>query len=356
MALLTRFALTAGLFSLGAAAGAQEPTTAPEPTPATDLLTASAEPPPSQEPRKPPLGGMGGLGIGGPGGGGPGYDVRGYFARPVTGQPTDLGLVRQNLNVMAPLWRDGPDMLMGSVRVRNLFVDTAAVLPDTGQPFPTNLWDIQFGLTGIRQLENGWTAGLMGSIGSASDRPFYGIDEMTLSTMGFLKVPALRDGDSWLFSFMYSPNGQVAFPIPGVRYDWNPSERLNVGIGIPFSVRWTPTDEWRMDLSYLPLTTVNAKMTWTPGPRFSAYAGFEWDSEGYFLVDRRETRDRFFYLEKRLVGGVRLSGFGRAVIDITGGYAFDRSFGAGRNPLDYQYDVVDVAPGPFLGGRVGMKF
>lgn len=335
---------------------AEEPGSANSPGPAAlasgqtpaELLTAPAPPRPPKTPSD-------ALGIGGFGGK-PGYDVRGYFARQVSGQAADLSLIRQNLSVAVPLWREGSDTLLGNVRVRNLNVGTEAILPDSGQRFPENLWDIGFGLTGIRKFDNGWTAVLTGSIGSASDQPFHGLREMTLSVSGFLKVPAHREGDSWTFGLMYSPNGQLNFPIPLIRYDWNPSDQLNIGLGLPLSLRWKPTDEWRVDLSYVPLTTVNAKLTWLPSEQLSVYGGFEWDSEGYFLVERRERQDRFFYLEKRLVGGVRLGGFGPAAIEGFGGYAFDRSFGAGRSPLDYKYDEVGVASGPFLGARLSIRY
>jgi hypothetical protein len=307
--------------------------------------------PPLPSHAAPDLGGLGfGGGMGGFGGA-PGYDARGYFSRPVSSQPADLSIVRQNLSAFVPIWQEGGDMLLANVRVRNLNMGTAVILPDTGQRFPENLWDIGFGLAGLRKLENGWTTGAMISVGSASDEPFHGIREMTVSAVGFLKVPAQRDGDYWMFMLAYMPNGQLAFPVPLVRYDWNPSEQLNVGLGLPLSVRWKPTDTWRVDLSYAPLTTVNAKATWSPCERLAMYGGFEWDSEGYFLVDRRDSQDRFFYLEKRLVGGFRIGGLGCGTLDVSGGYAFDRSFGAGQNPLDYKYDIVRVAPGPFLGGK-----
>lgn len=308
--------------------------------------SAPAAPKPARDGSGPP----------GPGGGPPGYSATGYFSRPVSGQNTNLGFVRQSLNTPIPLWTEGGDILAATVRVQNTLFHTDAVLPDSGRPFPNQLWDIGFGLLAIHKLDNGWTAGGVFSVGSASDQPFHGLREMTLSGTGFLRLPAARDGDWWQFSLQYSPNGQLNFPIPGVAYEWNPSDRLKVSIGLPLSLTWKPADEWRVDLSYVPLATVRAKLTWLPRPGWQFYGGFDWDSDGYFLVDRPDRRDRFFYLEKRLGGGVRYDITDRLTADVSSGYAFDRQFGTGRNPLDFKTDRVAVASGAYLGLKFQLGF
>ena len=43
--------------------------------------------------------------------------------------------------------------------VRNRLIETDAILPDTGQPFPSDLWNVHLGLRYARQLETaGWRA------------------------------------------------------------------------------------------------------------------------------------------------------------------------------------------------------
>jgi hypothetical protein len=321
---------------------------ADEPAPADDVPPAPAPGP------KPGRGGFGGGG--GPAGGPPGYAATGYFARPVAGQDATLGFVRQSLNTALPLWTDGGDMVAATVRASNTLFQTDAILPDSGRPFPDQLWDVGLGLMCFRKLDNGWTAGAILSVGSASDQPFHGLREMTIGGTAFLRVPAARDGDWWQFSVMYSPNGQLNFPIPGVAYEWNPSDRLKVSVGLPLSLRWTPAEEWRVETSYVPLATVRAKLVWLPRPGWQFYGGFDWDSDGYFLVDRPDRRDRFLYLEKRLGGGVRYDLTDRLTADLSAGYAFDRQFGIGRNPLDFTSDRVTVANGAYLGAKLQLGF
>jgi hypothetical protein len=80
------------------------------------------------------------------------------------------------------------------------------------------------------------------------------------------------------------------------------------------------------------------------------YGGFEWLNESYFLADRPDVKDRFFGFEKRLIGGVQMTLWRNALIDLNSGYAFDRYFAEGTNQNSGLHDRVDIAPGVFLAG------
>lgn len=291
----------------------------------------------------------------------PRYRAWWYPERPVRGQPTTLGFVRQELDVPFPILLEDRDILAGSFQIKNMLFQTQAVLPDSGlldteRRFPSNLWDINIGVAYIHRFDNGWSAGIIPRFGSPSDKPFNSLREMSISAIGFVRVPAAYEGDFWNFSLFYQPNGQVPFPLPGISYDWNPDEDLKMSIGIPFSIMWRPALDWRVDFSYRPLTQITSRVSWEARPGFRIYGGFDWDSEGYFLTGRPERRDRFFVQEKRIIGGVRFDIAERLSLDLSGGYAFDRSFGAGRNPLHYKYDRVDVASGGFLSAWLLIPF
>ena len=330
----------------------------------TLLLAADPEPPtagdpPAVEARPAPSAGGGGSPFGGlGGGGGPGYAATWYPSRPVSGQPTELGMVRQRLNLGVPLWRaaDGADLVFGSLRVGHTLIDTDAVLPDSRRPVPAELWDVGIGGTYVHTFANGWTGGAMLNFGSASDKPFSGLREMQVSGGAFLRLPAARDGDFWNFALMYSPTGQLPFPVPGVSYQWRASDTLRVNLGIPFGVTWTPTDTLTLTLSYLPLTIINARATWQPTERVSLFAAFESGADGFFLTGRENRTDRFQLLEKRLLAGTRVRLVEQVTLDVSGGWAFDRSFGTGRNALNSSTDRLLVEPGAFLAVGVSRRF
>ncbi|MGH9206007.1 MAG: DUF6268 family outer membrane beta-barrel protein, partial [Acidimicrobiales bacterium] len=161
----------------------------------------------------------------------------------MSGQATDLGLVRENLYVGMPVWRDGSDALMLRAGVSNDHFSTDAILPDTHRPFPTDLWNVNLGVNYTHKFDNGWTGGLMTSVGSASDQPFHGIREMTYGLGATLQIPVWNDRDKWTLGLMYSPSGTLNFPIPIVSYSWNPSDSFHLNIGLPFAMMWKPLDD-----------------------------------------------------------------------------------------------------------------
>jgi len=300
-----------------------------------------------------PFGGPGASGgMGGPGMGSPGYKATWYPSRPGSNTGTDIGVFRQNLSGAGPVWNDDGEIVLLSAGVRNNLFFTDALLPDTQRPFPHELWNINIGLMYLRQFDNDWSGGISTSFGSASDKPFHSIREMNVSFFTFLQVPAKNERDSWLFSLMYSPVGNLTFPIPGVAYSWKPSDELQMNIGIPFTVNWLPTEALTINFSYLPITNVNARATYALTPTWNIYGGFEWLYEAYFLADRADTQDRFMGFEKRLIGGLRWDFGPHTSLDLNAGYAFDRYYGEGDDQIGNLHDRVDIGSGAFLGASL----
>ena len=137
---------------------------------------------------------------------------------PVRGQATNFQMLGQDLSFTHPLWIDPADALSLSGGVGNRLIETDAVLPDTGQPIPSDLWNVHLGLRYSRLLDNGWMAGGGVSVGSASDYPFAGIREMYVGMNAMLRIPQ-GEHNAWMFSLMYSPTGELNFPVPGVAFN-----------------------------------------------------------------------------------------------------------------------------------------
>jgi len=286
----------------------------------------------------------------------PQYRVWGYFSRRVSDQSHSLSMVRQEFYTPIPIHISETDILAATVMVRNMHFETAANLPDVHKRFPGDLWDIRLGLTYIHTFENGWKFGILPRLGSPSDKPFAGLREMTLGSTAFVRFPAAREGDNWTFSLSYFPNSQVSYPAPGMTYEWNPSDQLKVGLGLPFSLMWKPTEQVRLDVNYTPFTQVTARASWNPRKTLRFYTGFDWDNEGYFLTGRRDRTDLFFFYEKRLVVGTRIDLGERFAFDLSSGYAFDREFGSGRTPLNFTSNRLTIQSGPFISSWLLMFF
>ena len=102
--------------------------------------------------------------------------------------------------------------------------------------------------------------------------------------------------------------------------------------------------------------TVRAKVGYRPVESVELSAGFEWDNQRFFRRDRRNAKDRLWYVEKRLSAGARWEITEDIYLDISGGYAFDRFFFEGETYEDRGFNRLDIADGPFIGVQFGIRF
>ncbi len=306
------------------------------------------------------FGGMGGMGMGGFGGGlNPTDSVR-YSALwfpkvPVGGQATDLQIIGENLSFTHPLWKDPLNALSLTGGVRNQLFDTNAILPDTGQPLPAELWGVNLGLRYSRQLNDGWITGGGVSIGSASDHPFATIHEIDIGVNAMLRIPQ-GEHNAWLFTLSYSPMGELNFPVPGVAFSWNPTPEFHANIGLPLMVMWRPTDDWQFQASYMLLRTVHIKAQYRLTGSLRAFAAYDWSNESYSLLDRPELDDRFFIYDQRVSLGIQTPLWERWTASVSSGFVFDRYMFEGTSSTASSADRIDLGNGPFAGLNLNARF
>jgi hypothetical protein len=178
---------------------------------------------------------------------------------------------------------------------------------------------------------------------------------MTAGVTAFLRIPQ-GEHNAWLFTLAYSATSELAFPIPGVAFIWHPYDCLRVNIGLPFQIWYQPWDGMTLDFSYMLLRTVHARATYRLGRGVCVYTGFDWSDESYFLVDRPAENDRLFYYDKRLTGGVEVRLGPHALLDVAGGYTFDRFYFEGASFSDRNFNRIDVGNGPFGTVRLEFRF
>jgi hypothetical protein len=262
---------------------------------------------------------------------------------------------RQDLAISMPAWHDGSNTVMVSGNVRSLLYQTNAVLPDSGRPFPADLWNIGMGVNYMHQFQNGWTMTTMVNVSSSSDQPFAAWRDLNVSLGGFVRIPS-GEHNAFMLGAMYSPTAEVPFPIPIASLYWQPSDQFSMNIGMPFAMRWRPLEDLQFDASYIPVRTVHSRITYRLTPNVGIYTGFDWNNESYFLADRTDINERFFYYEKRVTLGCRYTISPRAAFDLSGGYAFDRLFFTGKQWSDQNHDRVDVGDGPFVSLRFQFRY
>lgn len=294
-------------------------------------------------------------GMGGPLGGKAPFSMTGFWAPPtsVKGQNTDLGMNMQLVNVGFPLWRpDDRGMLVGIVNFERLELSGGAMLTGTTQPVPDQLWSLQLGTMHTRDYDNGWNAGGMFLFGSASDRPFAALRDMTFTLALFANRPARNQRDAWNVSLLYSPTAQLPYPMPGLAYVWRPSPKVEASIGVPSSLTYRPTERTSLALTYVPLTNFNARAARTLVNGWTLYSDYQIYTETYFLSDRIETRERFYVFDQRVsVGAERVIGSGFA-LNCSALYLFNRQLFQGDNFFSDRTDVVRFDPGVGLSANL----
>ena len=294
-------------------------------------------------------------GMGGPLGGKAPFSMTGFWAPPtsVKGQATNLGMNMQLLNLGFPLWQpDDRGMLVGIANFERLELSGGAMLTGTTQPVPNQLWSLQLGTMHTRDYDNGWNGGGMFLFGSASDRPFAALRDMTFTLALFANRPAKNQRDSWNVSLLYSPTAQLPYPIPGLAYVWRPSPKVEASIGLPFSLTYRPTEQTSLAVTYVPLTNFNARAARTLDSGWTLYSDYQIYTETYFLADRIASRERFYVFDQRVsVGAERVlrSGF---ALNCSALYMFNRQLFQGQNFFSDRNDVVRFDPGVGLSANL----
>lgn len=224
-----------------------------------------------------------------------------------------------------PLRIDAAGIVLGTTSLKSTQLSTDATLPQSGIPVPDELWDMRAGMFFTREWVSGWKVGGLFNFGSASDEPFHSVDELTLTSLGFVSVPA-RNRDAWNFSLFYSPTSQLAFPIPGIAYLWRPSDIFEAQIGLPAALTYAPSDSFSLRARYTPVTDVSVEARQSVTADWSLFARYQIVNETYFLADRSNREDRFFQFEQQLGSGVtRKLPYGFS-LDLGVAYLFDRHF------------------------------
>ena len=284
---------------------------------------------------------------------------------PVSGQNANFTMLDQNLSVMAPLGmpasQDGSPLArpaggwLLSASVRNRSIQTEAILPDTGQPYPGELWNVSMGLMYFRKLDSGWTWGGGVNFGSASDRPFASINEMYVGMNAFLRIPS-GEHNAWLFSLMYAPAGELRFPLPGVAYYYAPSDDFHMNIGLPFSIMYRPFERLSLEASYMPIHTIHAKAKYKITGWLSAFAAYDWAFDNYALADRMDVNQRFFMYDQRLAAGLESKLGEHGFVELASGLVFDRYSFEGKQWDTTQFNRVDFGSGPFVMLQAGLRY
>jgi hypothetical protein len=285
------------------------------------------------------------------------YQVQGYSAEEVAAQGKDFRMTEHRLFSLVPFLQSPQRDASAYFSLRAQDVGTAAILPDTRESFPDNLWDIRLGGQYRQQFENGWIGGVALGLGSASDKPFASWAETLLDVNLFARVPT-EGHNAWLFFLNYSKTREFLpnVPLPGVGYWYEPSDEVRLVVGIPFAfLNLRPVKDITFSFSYFYVRSVRARVTYSPLRFLRLYGNFEWRNESYYRADRQDDKDRFIYYEKQVSAGIQAFLNQYVSLDVSAGYAFDRFYFEGRTYSDRDHNRVSIGNGPFVMLRLGAR-
>jgi len=286
------------------------------------------------------------------------YQFLGYSTEDVDSQGEDFKLNEHRLFSLVPFLQSAERDASVYLNLRAQDVGTSAILPDTRESFPDELWDIRLGGQYRQRFDNGWIGGVALGFGSASDKPFASWDEIFLDVNLFTRIPD-EGRNAWLLFVNYSKTREFLpnVPLPGVGYWYEPSDQARLVVGIPFAfLNLRPVKEISFSFSYFIVRSVRARVTYSPLQSLHLYGNFEWRNESYYRAERQDDKDRLFYYEKQISAGIQVSLNRHVSIDLSGGYALDRFYFEGRDYEDRDQNRVSIGNGPFVALRAGVRF
>ena len=200
------------------------------------------------------------------------------------------------------------------------------------------------------------------TFGSASDEPFASPDEMTANVSWFIGLwPPSGNSDSFAFYINWQNNRDFLNrrPIPGFAYRYKQGDWFTSLIGFPDNaIAWRPLEWLELSASYTFPRTVHSQIGVRPlrDQDLKLFAGFDWTNQRYYRRDRRDVRDRLWYVEKSVSAGLRWEIDKRFFLEAVGGYAFDRFWFEADTYEDRSLNRIDISDGPFLTLTVGFRF
>jgi hypothetical protein len=273
-------------------------------------------------------------------------------------QRVDLGMVDYDMQLLVPLKQSEVSELTMTVGAGALDLASRAQLPNSAEPLPDHLWNIRFGGSYRQYLDEERMFGVLGHIGSPSDKPFDSIEEVEVNLTGMLRIKA-EDYNAWILLLNFSNNRDFLpyVPIPGAGYFYQPSREFHALLGAPLTFfNWRFQEKWNLFASYIFPRKLLAELSYAATEKTKLYGRFDWRSRRWFRSKRDDDSDRLNYYEKLVRGGLQFDLTKTFTLDLHAGYAFDRFFYEGDDYDDRDFNRISLTDGPFAGIDASVRF
>lgn len=263
---------------------------------------------------------------------------------------------QHRFNASYPLYKSELESYTLSLGANELHFAELATLSKTGASVPRTFQKYDLNLGYNRNLAPGKFAGVRGSIGVASDKPFRDPGDTTYNLIGFYAYPG-EEQSLWVLTAFMSNNSPILnyIPFPGFFY-MSKSDDFVYILGIPLaSIIWTPMEKFKVSASaFGPLLNIEASNGMTD--KSEVAAGFSWGPQTFIRHDREKRDYRIYYVEKKLTLSYRFNFSEGFNTEFQIGRTFDREIYEGKKYGESQGGKADLESSPFLGINLNASF
>lgn len=226
---------------------------------------------------------------------------------------------------------------------------------------PEDLYDQSIGFaTPVGQYEQ-WIFGLSVGVGYAGESPF-GDDDAWYGRASLVAFRELDETSALAIALDYDGNRtfEPDWPLPGFAYLKRLQDNLTLTVGVPVtSVEWFPTENLRVEVSYLLVENFAARVGYTFPGGFEVFGAVGQRTDAFFVDgDQYDSDDRLLFEQRRAEVGVTYRAVqarvGDPALEFTAavGYAFDGEFSVGYDTGDSDL-IADVSDEPYA--RFGLQ-
>lgn len=285
---------------------------------------------------------------------GPPIPLISYDGRYSTGA-NSTSFTENKLNISSPVFKSEKDTVSLSLIGSNIHLGNSLML-DSGKLVPTDLYRFELGAQYFNQLPDKKNWGIRGSIGSAGDKPFANLNDVTYSLSANYGFPGSGNG-YWKVSVFFSNNNPIRnyVPIPGFAYLYK-TESFTGVFGFPvMSLQWTPVFPWSFTLGIFG-PTIQSEVGYGSIDRFQVFSGFYWTRQSYIPNQRDNAKDRLTIEEKKAAVGFRTPIWESILAEFQLGQAFDRSVYIGNGLLNKEGGSASIPSDWYMSTNIKLKF
>jgi hypothetical protein len=202
-----------------------------------------------------------------------------------------------------------------------------------------------------------WIVAISGGIGYTGSSPF-GDADAWYGKADFAVIRQLDEGSGIAFVLDYNGNRPYLpdVPLPGFAYIKRIDPTLLLTLGVPVtSVEWKPTDSLRVELGYVLVDEIRARIGYDVAPHWEVFGSAGLRQDAFHLNEITAGNARLLFEQRRAEIGVTWRPTESFDLTIAGGYAWGGEFSTGFDLRNSQ-TLAKLSDEPYLRAGLQIRF